>query len=179
MNTKDQKRIIYTQHYQSPAGEIVLGSYGNKLCMCNWVKEKHKDRIKHRIQKSLKAEFVAGCSNVISEAITELNEYFEHRRMTFDIPLLFIGTDFQKRVWEELLEIPYGKTISYGEMARQLNIPKAVRAVANANGANAISIFAPCHRVIGSNNQLVGYGGGLEAKEILLNLETNTSYSCL
>jgi len=85
--------------------------------------------------------------------------------------LIFAGTDFQKRVWNKLLEIPYGHTMSYGEMARQLDFPQAVRAVANANGANAISIFVPCHRIIGSNRKLVGYAGGLDAKKKLLNLE--------
>ena len=89
----------------------------------------------------------------------------------FDVPLLFVGTEFQKTVWNFLLTIPFGKTISYGEMARQIGLPKAVRAVANANGANSISIFAPCHRVIGSDRSLTGYGGGLEAKRLMLELD--------
>ena len=87
------------------------------------------------------------------------------------MPLLFVGSHFQKSVWQMLLEIPYGQTISYGEMARRIGMPKAVRAVANANGANAISIFAPCHRVIGSDRSLTGYGGGLDTKKFLLALE--------
>jgi len=88
------------------------------------------------------------------------------------VPLLFVGTDFQKTVWNELLKIPFGKTISYGEMAKHIGRPQAVRAVANANGANSISIFAPCHRVIGSDHSLTGYGGGLSAKKFLLELES-------
>ena len=88
------------------------------------------------------------------------------------MPLLFVGTDFQKAVWNELLKIPFGKTVSYGEMALRIGMPKAVRAVANANGANSISIFAPCHRVIGSDRSLTGYGGGLSAKKFLLELES-------
>lgn len=84
---------------------------------------------------------------------------------------MFAGTDFQKTVWNELLKIPFGNTISYAEMARRIGMPKAVRAVANANGANSISIFAPCHRVIGSDHSLTGYGGGLDAKRTLLKLE--------
>ena len=87
------------------------------------------------------------------------------------MPLLFVGTDFQKTVWNELLKIPFGTTVSYGEMARRIGMPKAVRAVANANGANAISILAPCHRVIGSDHSLTGYGGGLDVKRALLELE--------
>ena len=89
----------------------------------------------------------------------------------FDIPLLLVGTDFQKKVWEQLLAIPYGETVSYGELAASLGMPSAVRAVANANGANAISIFVPCHRVTGSGQTLTGYGGGLDAKRFLLELE--------
>ena len=100
-----------------------------------------------------------------------MEEYFARKRKAFDIPLLFIGTDFQKSVWQELLNIPYGKTVSYGELSQKLGNSKAVRAVATANGANAISIFVPCHRVIGKNGNLTGYGGGLEVKEKLLELE--------
>lgn len=102
-----------------------------------------------------------------------MDEYFNGERTAFEVPLLFVGTDFQKSVWYKLLDIPYGSTVSYGELAKQLDMPKAVRAVAAANGANAISIFAPCHRVIGSNHTLVGYGGGLPAKKRLLDLEIN------
>ena len=105
------------------------------------------------------------------KAVAQLDEYFAGQRSVFDVPLLFLGTDFQKRVWRELLDIPYGTTVSYVEMARRIGMPKAVRAVANANGANIISIFAPCHRVIGSNHSLTGYRGGLEAKRALLALE--------
>ena len=96
----------------------------------------------------------------------------------FDVPLLFVGTDFQKTVWNELLNIPFGTTVSYGEMARRIGMPKAVRAVANANGANAMSIFVPCHRVIGSNRSLTGYGGGLEAKRKMLELEGLYFFQC-
>ncbi|MDD2594808.1 MAG: methylated-DNA--[protein]-cysteine S-methyltransferase [Bacteroidales bacterium] len=163
---------IQIQHYDSPAGELILGSFEGKLCMCDWTGEKRRARTDARLQKALEARFDIGGSEVIDRAIRELEEYFSHKRETFDIPLLFVGTDFQKKVWSHLLTIPYGGTISYGEMARQIGMPKAVRALANANGANAISIFAPCHRVIGSDNRLVGYGGGLKAKKILLDLES-------
>ena len=119
----------------------------------------------------LNAEFEEGTSEVIDKAIKQLDEFFAGQRKIFDIPLLFVGTDFQKTVWNELQKIPFGKTVSYGEMARRIGIPKAVRAVANANGANSMSIFAPCHRVIGSDHSLTGYGGGLDAKRTLLKLE--------
>ena len=100
-----------------------------------------------------------------------LDAYFRLERKSFDVPLLTVGTDFQKQVWDALQEIPYGKTCSYGELAERIGQPKAVRAVANANGANAISLFIPCHRIIGSDYSLTGYGGGLEAKKFLLELE--------
>lgn len=119
----------------------------------------------------LGAEIVDSTSPVIELSVAQLDEYFSGKRHDFDIPLLFAGTDFQKMVWNALLDIPYGMTVSYSEMARRIGRPEAVRAVANANGANAISIFAPCHRVIGSDRTLTGYGGGLDAKEYLLKLE--------
>ena len=149
----------------------MLGSFVDKLCLCDWQIEKHRNFVDNRLRRILEAEFVEGSSEVIDNAIIQLDEYFEGKRQQFDVPLLFAGTDFQKKVWNRLLAIPFGVTISYGEMARQIGMPKAVRAVANANGANSISIFAPCHRVIGSDHTLTGYGGGLAAKEFLLKLE--------
>ena len=108
---------------------------------------------------------------VLRRTIRELDEYFRGERREFDIPLLLAGSDFQKRVWQQLPRIPYGQTVSYGELAAAIGSPKSVRAVANANGANAISIILPCHRVIGSDGRLTGYGGGLRAKQYLLDLE--------
>lgn len=157
--------------YESPCGTLMLGSLGDRLCLCDWQVEKHRERVTDRLRRMLDADFVDGTSSVIDTAIVQLDEYFAGQRKEFDIPLLFTGTDFQRKVWKVLLTIPFGKTISYGEMARQIGMPKAVRAVANANGANAISIFAPCHRVIGSDHSLTGYGGGLDAKRYLLALE--------
>jgi len=101
----------------------------------------------------------------------QLREYFERKRKAFDLPLEIIGTDFQKRVWKELLKIHYGGTISYKELALRLGNLKTIRAAARANGANPLPIIIPCHRVIGSNGKLVGYGGGLDVKEKLLELE--------
>lgn len=148
----------------------MLGSYGEKLCLCDWQVEKHRGLVDNRLKRMLKAEFEEGMSPVIEMAMSQLDEYFAGKRKVFDVPLLFVGIDFQIKVWNDLLNIPYGKTVSYREMARNIGMPKAVRAVANANGANAMSIFAPCHRVIGSDKTLMGYGG-LNAKEYLLRLE--------
>lgn len=103
--------------------------------------------------------------------VTQLREYFAGARRRFDMPIEARGTPFQQRVWRALLDIPYGETVSYGDLARRLGDSKAVRAVGLANGANPISIVVPCHRVIGANGSLVGYGGGLPMKRALLDLE--------
>ena len=101
----------------------------------------------------------------------QLKEYFSGERKHFDLPLEIEGTEFQKRVWNELLKIPYGKTISYKELAVKLGNEKVIRAAASANGANPLPVVIPCHRVVGSDGTLIGYGGGLEIKEKLLILE--------
>lgn len=105
------------------------------------------------------------------KAFEELEEYFSGRRKYFDVPLNLDGTDFQKKVWNKLLKIPYGSTISYGELAKLCGNKNASRAVGNANNKNKIMIMIPCHRVIGSNGKLTGYAGGLNIKKQLLALE--------
>lgn len=164
---------IISKHFDFPCGEMILGSFDGKLCLCDWADGRRRIAVDQRLQKMLNANYVEGSSEVIDIAQKQLNEYFLHQRREFDIPLLFVGTDFQKIVWNELLKIPYGATISYGELACRIGMPKSVRAVANANAVNAISIIAPCHRVIGSDGSLTGYGGGLKRKRFLLDLEKN------
>ena len=110
-------------------------------------------------------------SAAFREVATQLKAYFAAQLRTFDLPLAPEGTPFQQLVWGELLKIPYGETISYGELAHRIGNPKASRAVGLANGSNPIPIVIPCHRVIGSNGKLTGYGGGLPIKEKLLALE--------
>lgn len=108
---------------------------------------------------------------LLAEPVRQLTEYFKGRLRAFDVPVAPVGTAFQRAVWLQLQAIPYGETVSYGDLARRLGNPKAVRAVGLANGSNPISIIIPCHRVIGSNGSLVGYGGGLPTKQALLALE--------
>ena len=103
-----------------------------------------------------------------SRAAAQLSEYFSGKRQTFDLPLNLKGTEFQLAVWNELLRVPYGDTITYAELARRIGRPAAIRAVGAANGANPIPVIVPCHRVIGSNGTLTGYGGGIERKQWLL-----------
>ncbi len=109
----------------------------------------------------------------MSKCIAQLNQYFNGTRKEFNINLNLKGTAFQTSVWNAILEIPYGKTSSYGDVAKAINNPKAVRAVGGANNKNPVSIIVPCHRVIGSNGSMTGYGGEIWRKEFLLNLEKN------
>ena len=117
-------------------------------------------------------------SFILSLAETQLTEYFSGNRKTFEIPFELVGTDFQKKAWLGLLQIPYAQTLSYQEQSERIGHPKAVRAVGSANGQNPISIILPCHRVIGKNGSLTGYGGGLEAKKWLLDFESSAQNFC-
>ena len=163
--------IIIT-HYESPVGKLILGSFRDKLCLCDWAAEKRREKIDPRVWKAFNSQYNNGASDILQETILQLKEYFDGKRMEFSIPLAFSGSSFQCKVYEELMKIPYGSTVSYAELARRINNPKAVRAVASANSMNPISILVPCHRVIGSNHKLTGYAGGLDAKQYLLTLET-------
>jgi methylated-DNA-[protein]-cysteine S-methyltransferase len=143
-------------YYESPIGLIEVGATDEAVTSLFFVEERKPDT----------------ASNVIcAEAVRQLSEYFEGKREDFDIPLELAGTEFQRQVWTELTSIPFGQTVSYGDLARSLGKPSAVRAVGAANGDNPISIIVPCHRVIGSDGGLTGYGGGLERKEWLLKHE--------
>jgi methylated-DNA-[protein]-cysteine S-methyltransferase len=162
---------ILIKNYKTPVGELVLGSYQDKLCVCDWKYRKMRQAVDDRIKNGLNAEFENGESKVLDNAIHQLDQYFERKRKKFDIPFLLVGTPFQKSVWASLQEIPFGKTTSYLGLSQILGNPDAIRAVASANGANALSILIPCHRIIGSDGSLVGYAGGLDAKKKLLMLE--------
>lgn len=128
-----------------------------------------------RISKAFKVTLLEGENPHFDTLRQQLKEYFKGECKEFNIPLDLVGTDFQKKVWKSLIEIPYGSTISYGEQAKLIGKPKAVRAVANANAKNKVSIILPCHRVIGADGKLTGYGGGLWRKEKLLELEKQHS----
>ena len=114
---------------------------------------------------------------IVFNVFKQLKEYFNRERKEFDVSMEIIGTEFQKRVWDELTKIPYGETISYGELANRMGDKNLMRAVAAANGANPIPIIIPCHRVIGADGSLTGYGGGLDVKQKLLELEGSRSIS--
>lgn len=179
MNASPSTDAIVTQVHQTPVGEVLLGAYDGKLCLLDWRYRKMRAAVDTRIKNGLRAEYVEHDAHatdhnnaVLSETRRQLDGYFALERTEFDLPLLFVGTDFQKSVWAALQAIPYGTKTTYKELATHIGNPKAVRAVATANGANALSIVVPCHRVIGSDGQLVGYAGGLPAKRKLLQLES-------
>ena len=123
----------------------------------------------------MNVEFTMASSAVIEQTVNQLADYFAGHLTTFNIPLQPVGTDFQRRVWKALLDIPYGQTRSYMEIAKSIGNPQGVRAVAQAIGANGIGIIIPCHRVIGSNHSLTGFAGGLDKKQLLLQLERTIS----
>lgn len=162
---------IAIQYYKSPLGELIIGVYDNQLCLCDWRYRKMRIAIDERIQKELNTTYVEVNTALHDKVIHQLIQYFSKERKQFDLPLLIIGTSFQKKVWQLLTEIPFGETNSYKDLSLKYGNLKAIRAVATANGANAISIIIPCHRVIGVDGKLVGYAGGLTAKKKLLEIE--------
>jgi len=162
---------ILTQQYETAYGTLLLGAYESSLCLCDWLTRSNRASIDKRIQRYLKAEYKPQTCATTDTAIKQLNAYFAGKNPVFELPLLLLGSDFQQAVWQQLQKIPYGSTSSYRQLAQQINKPSAARAVANANNANALSIFVPCHRVIGSDGALSGYAGGLATKRKLLNLE--------
>lgn len=167
---------IKIQYYKSPFGELILGSYENQLCLCDWRYRKMRMGIDKRIQAGLGTGYIDENSEENDQAIGQLEEYFIGERKEFSIKLLMVGTPFQHKVWNELVNIPFGETETYLGLSKKINNEKAIRAVASANGANALSIFVPCHRIIGSRGELVGYAGGLDAKKNLLNLENKGQF---
>ncbi len=163
--------LIQTNDFKTEYGELIIGSYGPQLCLCDWRYRKMRSSIDQRIQGGLQARYEEGESDILDETRRQLTAYFAGEIKLFDLPLLMVGSEFQKSVWQELLKIPYGKTESYAGLSEKLGDLKAIRAVASANGANAISIIVPCHRILGSDGSLTGYAGGLAAKKKLLRLE--------
>jgi len=151
--------------------DLIIGSYAGKLCLLDHRYRAKRDMLDKRIQTALQASYKKQDNEVLQKVRVQLEEYFHNKRDVFDIPLLLVGSEFQKSVWNALLKIPYGETRTYKQQAAFIGNEKAVRAVANANGANAISIIVPCHRIIGSNGKLTGYAGGLKTKQLLLDCE--------
>jgi methylated-DNA-[protein]-cysteine S-methyltransferase len=156
---------IYTSEYQAPVGVLYFASSDKGLVQINLLNE---DNFIDNLKKIFSEAEVIEDHAKNQKAIQQLTEYFDGSRRIFDLPFDLVGTDFQKKVWLALSKIPFGKTVSYKQIAENIGNPKAVRAVGLANNRNPIPIIIPCHRVIGANGNLVGYGGGLEMKRRLL-----------
>jgi methylated-DNA-[protein]-cysteine S-methyltransferase len=150
-------------HLKTPIGTLLIAGDADCIRIIGFA-------INGKPQKP-EPDWTRSTRGAVGEAIRQLKEYFAGRRSEFDLPLAPEGTEFQRNVWKRLQEIPYGETISYGELAKRVGNPNASRAVGAANGSNPIPIVIPCHRVIGANGKLTGFGGGLPAKQALLALE--------
>jgi len=169
----DKKDIINIVRFTTPLGPMFGCATLRGICLFEFTNRRMLETEFKDLTKRLKAVILPGENHHLKQLKKEISEYFKGTRKTFTVKLDAPGTDFQKSVWKILQTIPYGKTWSYQQQAIQLNNPKAVRAVANANGHNRISIIIPCHRVIGKGGNLTGYGGGLERKKWLLDFECN------
>ena len=163
---------LHAQIVPTSLGEMLAICSATGLCLLEFVGQPRLEREIRQIAQAKQAQIIFQPHDLLQETAAQIQPYFSGSLKNFSVPIDFVGTDFQQRVWRILQTIPYGKTISYAEQATQLGNPKAVRAVAAANGQNKISIIIPCHRVIGSNGKLTGYAGGLPRKQFLLDLES-------
>ena len=167
------KEIITTTTFSTPLGEMFAAASKKGIVMLTFFTPFNIEAKIQTFKNTLDVDVLPANCEIFDALKTQLNEYFNKKRTTFEIPLQLVGTPFQIKAWKELLNIPYGKTISYKEQATKIENEKAFRAVANANGQNMIAILVPCHRVIANNGKLSGYTGGVEKKEFLLKLEKN------
>ena len=167
--------MIVTAQINTPLGMMVAGAVEEGICLLEFTDRRMLNTEYKDLTRLLKANIAEGENKHIESVRKELGEYFEGKRKEFTVPLVTPGTGFQQTVWKELQKIPFGSTRSYQEQAVAVKKPDSVRAVANANGMNRISIIIPCHRVIGSDGQLTGYGGGLKRKKWLLDHEKKYS----
>lgn len=169
--TREYQLVLKASYLESPIGPMLALADDQFLYLLEFLGRRGLEQELIKLKNSLKAAISLGTTHIIDQVSEELTDYFSGRLKDFKTPIKLTGTQFQKRVWEELLRIPYGTTLSYLEEAKAIGNEKGVRAVANANGRNQIALIAPCHRVINTGGQLGGYGGGIEKKEWLLQHE--------
>lgn len=168
---RNNKQITHIAYIDTELGFLIAAATEKGICMLEFPDYKSLDLELKQLVTALDAPLVEGESPYFDTLREELKQYFNRELREFDIPLDPVGTEFQKEVWLALLKIPYGATSTYAKQSELIGKPSAVRAVANANGKNKISIILPCHRVIGTDGSLTGYGGGLWRKKKLLELE--------
>ncbi len=164
----ESKDMLLYKRFDTPIGPMVTIASSKGICLLEFGDRRMLETEFMDLQKRLSAVLIPGVNPFIDQVISELGEYFNGQRQDFTVPLHTPGTDFQNQVWKALLSIPFGETVSYQTLAKQINNPKAVRAVGRANGMNRIAIIIPCHRVIGADGELTGYGGGIWRKEWLI-----------
>lgn len=175
------KSTIITTKIETPIGEMIAGATDRGLCLLEFCDRPALPKEIDELQRLLDAEIDEGEHQILNQTRKEIKEYFMGSRKSFDVVLNPPGSQFQMKVWKLLTEIPYGETSSYKSQSVRLGNVKAIRAVGKANGENRISIIIPCHRVIGQNGDLIGYGGGIWRKQFLLEFEAKISnnYSLL
>ncbi len=164
-------KLVTVTRILTPLGPMLAGATDEGICLLEFMDRRMLETQLERLGRLLRAEFTPGTHRHLDTLDREVREYFEGKRKEFSVPLVLDGTPFQEAVWKELLTIPYGRTRSYQEQARRIARPDAMRAVGRANGDNRIAILVPCHRVVGKDGKLTGYGGGLWRKQYLLDLE--------
>jgi AraC family transcriptional regulator of adaptative response/methylated-DNA-[protein]-cysteine methyltransferase len=165
------KNAITWRILDSKLGRMIGGTTDKGVCLLEFVERKSLNTILTKLEKKHRLPLLYGATKILDKLQIEVTGYFNGELNNFSVPLDVRGTNFQLEVWQELVKIPYGETRSYNEIASAINRPSAVRAVGNANGDNNIAIIIPCHRVIGNNGDLTGYGGGLWRKKKLIDLE--------
>lgn len=172
--SRKTKTVVWSE-MESSIGILTLAATANGLCRLSFGKDEEAMELKTFLNKVFRSYQLEKNGQALLPYVNQLQEYFSKKRTQFDIPLDLYGTPFQKKVWNQLRNIPFGEIRTYKEIAQTIGMPKAVRAVGGANNRNPIPIIIPCHRVIGSNGSLVGYAGGIAIKEYLLTLETKQS----
>jgi AraC family transcriptional regulator of adaptative response/methylated-DNA-[protein]-cysteine methyltransferase len=166
--------VIWITRFDTPLGMMVAGEYLGKLCLLEFADRRALEHEISDLERYFGGRSQPGYVHLHEIVHQQLLDYFDGKRRIFDIPLELPGSEFQRTVWTSLMEIPFGKVCSYKDQANTLGKPEAVRAVARANGSNRVAIIVPCHRVIGTDGSLTGYGGGLPRKQALLDLESRT-----
>ena len=169
------KNIIFIHYFKTTIGELIIGCFENQICILDYRYRKMRIRVDERLQTGLNAIYYEKETPILRNLQLQITAYLNGTLKAFTLPIKMIGTPFHCSVWRALQTIPYGTTLSYLELAQQIGNRKAVRVVATANGANALALIIPCHRVIGSTHKLVGYAGGISIKKRLLKLERTYS----
>lgn len=164
-------KITY-RNMESPLGDILIGSTIKGVCFAMFTDSINFPQFKTKVERKFKAKFEEGNNSILDTLEMELGEYFDKKRTEFQVNIDVRGTQFQESVWKELLQIPFGETRTYKDLANNLQRYDAMRAVGNANGNNLVSIVVPCHRVIHKDKKRMGYAGGVERKKYLLELES-------